>query len=270
MNTRSYHWLGGFVVAVALHLTLVLWFYAPETGAVAIGAGGIEIDLGVAGGAAGEAVPESLEAERIDATIPEDVTESMLDQVETEETHVAVEPIKETQPVAKPESKPKPQAKRKPKPEKKVVRKAQKQPQQSAEKSQKTAPAEKKPALSGNQSKAGDQAKKQAGSGKAHAAGGNPAAQRNYFAQLAAWLNKHKRYPRRAQQRRQEGTVKVRFMIDRSGRVLSHRIIGSSGHALLDREVEAMLARASPLPPVPAEIGQTRLSITLPVAFSLR
>ena len=58
--------------------------------------------------------------------------------------------------------------------------------------------------------------------------------------------------------------------INRSGRVLSKRIVGSSGHKALDKEVEARLRRASPMPKIPSEIGRSTLTVTLPVVFNLR
>jgi protein TonB len=87
---------------------------------------------------------------------------------------------------------------------------------------------------------------------------------------LARALQKFKRYPEQARRLRQEGRVKVRFTIDRRGRVISQQIVVSSGHALLDREVEAMLRRASPLPAIPASLSKSRLTLTLPIVFNLR
>jgi protein TonB len=92
----------------------------------------------------------------------------------------------------------------------------------------------------------------------------------NYYGRLATWLARHKRYPTQARRLRQEGTVKVTFTILRSGRVVSKRIVQSSGYALLDDEVQAMLERASPLPRIPSSLDRSSLTITLPVAFSLR
>jgi protein TonB len=92
----------------------------------------------------------------------------------------------------------------------------------------------------------------------------------NYYGRLATWLARHKRYPAQARRLRQEGTVKVSFTIARNGRLLSSRIIESSGYPLLDQEVEAMLKRASPLPRIPASLGRSSLTVTLPVAFALR
>ncbi|MEA3639391.1 MAG: TonB family protein [Lamprobacter sp.] len=92
----------------------------------------------------------------------------------------------------------------------------------------------------------------------------------NYYGRLATWLARHKRYPTQARRLRQEGTVKVTFTITRSGRVVSQRIVQSSGYELLDKEVQAMLERASPLPRIPSSLDRSSLTITLPVAFTLR
>lgn len=92
----------------------------------------------------------------------------------------------------------------------------------------------------------------------------------NYQGRLAAWLNRHKRYPDRARRLRQEGTVRVSFTIDRNGRLLSQRLVGGSGHPLLDQEVQAMLKRANPMPAFPAGMNQSQLTVTVPIHFSLR
>ena len=52
--------------------------------------------------------------------------------------------------------------------------------------------------------------------------------------------------------------------------MLSHTVERSSGHALLDEEVEAMIERAQPLSRMPAEMAQAHLEIVVPVRFSLR
>lgn len=64
--------------------------------------------------------------------------------------------------------------------------------------------------------------------------------------------------------------MRLTFTIDRQGRLLSHRIAASSGHPLLDQEVKAMVQRASPMPSIPAALGKSRLTITVPISFTLR
>ncbi len=87
---------------------------------------------------------------------------------------------------------------------------------------------------------------------------------------ILAWLEKHKEYPRQSQLRRQQGTAVLHFELDRQGRVLRYRIRTSSGFPELDREVEAMIKRAEPLPPMPADMTQAKLELLVPVQFRLR
>jgi protein TonB len=92
----------------------------------------------------------------------------------------------------------------------------------------------------------------------------------DYRTLLQAWLERHKRYPRRAKLRQLEGTAMLYFAIDREGHLLSYRIDRSSGHALLDEEVEALIRRAAPLPPAPTALSGGRLEFVLPVRFALK
>ena len=61
-----------------------------------------------------------------------------------------------------------------------------------------------------------------------------------------------------------------RFVIDREGRLLEQRVVKSSGYRLLDEEAAAIVRRAAPMPPIPAELGHHRLVITAPISFSLK
>jgi protein TonB len=96
------------------------------------------------------------------------------------------------------------------------------------------------------------------------------AARANWQGQLLAWLSQHKRYPREAQEQRQQGTAHLRFVLDRYGRVLSYSLARSSGFAALDEEVVALIQRAQPLPAPPPELSGTRFELVAPVEFSLR
>ena len=83
-------------------------------------------------------------------------------------------------------------------------------------------------------------------------------------------LERYKRYPRTAESRGIGGTVRVRFSIDRSGNILSHRIAASSGHAELDDAVSALIARAIPVPAPPPALYLSGMSIEVPIRFSRR
>jgi protein TonB len=92
----------------------------------------------------------------------------------------------------------------------------------------------------------------------------------DYVRLVIQQIERHKVYPRTAQQRRQQGRILLRVAIDRAGRVLSYAIEQGSGHEILDREAAAMIQRASPLPPIPARLAGDRLELVLPVDFFLR
>jgi protein TonB len=94
--------------------------------------------------------------------------------------------------------------------------------------------------------------------------------------EIASWqsglvkqLEKFKRYPGDARARGEEGTLELRFTLDRGGHVLARQIVRSSGHPSLDAEAIAMVDRAQPLPPMPASIPDSQLELTVPISFSL-
>jgi protein TonB len=87
---------------------------------------------------------------------------------------------------------------------------------------------------------------------------------------VLAQLNKHRRYPRMAMARRQQGVPYIRFVIDREGKVLSSRLERSSGFPDLDREAAALPKRASPLPKPPIDREGEALELVVPVEFFLK
>lgn len=107
--------------------------------------------------------------------------------------------------------------------------------------------------------------------GQANATTGisNANVEADYLATLASWLARHKRYPRPARRRNLEGVAILSFTVGAAGQVLRYDVVKSSGYAVLDREVANMLQRAEPLPPLPLDLGRTRLDITIPIRFEL-
>ena len=95
-------------------------------------------------------------------------------------------------------------------------------------------------------------------------------AHQHYVGTLHAWLARHQRYPESARRRQEEGTVTLEFTIDRQGRVVSQRVLASSGFPLLDRAATALLEQAAPLPPMPAALVGNTLTLRLPIRFDLR
>lgn len=87
---------------------------------------------------------------------------------------------------------------------------------------------------------------------------------------LLGHLERHKRYPRAAQWRRQQGVAHVRFTMNRAGRVLGVRLERSSGFEALDQETLDLIRRAQPLPKPPPEVAGESLELVVPVQFFIR
>jgi protein TonB len=104
----------------------------------------------------------------------------------------------------------------------------------------------------------------------ARSKGGAPHIQPAWQTSLVRHLEQYKRYPSDAQDHGDEGIVLLGFSVDRTGHVLQHRIVRSSGHPALDQEVMAMIVRAQPLPPFPATMTEDKLDLTVPIRFSLK
>ena len=82
---------------------------------------------------------------------------------------------------------------------------------------------------------------------------------------LMAHLGRHKRYPKDARSRNIEGDVKLRILIDRSGKVLSSEILQSSGKPAIDAAALDMVARSAPVPALPSSIRAAQVEIVMPL-----
>jgi protein TonB len=92
---------------------------------------------------------------------------------------------------------------------------------------------------------------------------GARAGQASWNSELAAHIRRYATYP--ADGGGASGTVQVSVTIDRTGRLLSHRVAGSSGSPVLDRAALASIERAQPYPRFPAGMTQAQVSRTIPL-----
>jgi protein TonB len=98
----------------------------------------------------------------------------------------------------------------------------------------------------------------------------NPSAVPTWKSLLVSQLERSKRYPSQARARAEQGVVQLAFSVDRHGGIHDARIVRSSGSELLDRETLAMVERAQPLPPPPAELPGTQIVIVVPIRYNIR
>ena len=72
------------------------------------------------------------------------------------------------------------------------------------------------------------------------------------------------------QKARQQGVVTVRFTVHADGRISGSSIRTSSGHDLLDQATLDLMERVAPLPRFPRSMTRDRVTISLPIDYSLR
>ncbi|MEW6764271.1 MAG: energy transducer TonB [Pseudomonadota bacterium] len=97
----------------------------------------------------------------------------------------------------------------------------------------------------------------------------SPDETRRYLAALMRQLNRYKTYPSALKKERIEGKVIVQFTLDAEGQLISARVQESSGHDGLDQAALDMLQRAAPLPAIPDFMRKDRLTLSIPVDYSL-
>ena len=92
-----------------------------------------------------------------------------------------------------------------------------------------------------------------------------------YILELKSLLSRYKTYPELAHRLKQEGVVVMGLVIDRRGKLISYAIKRSSGHKLLDQEVEIMIQRAAKImPALPDNFPRDTLELLVPVRFKVK
>ena len=92
----------------------------------------------------------------------------------------------------------------------------------------------------------------------------------DYRSLVNAYLARRKSYPVEAKKARQEGTVAIRFVVDRNGTISDVRMIRGSGHDLLDRATLDLLQRVAPLPRMPASMQRDSIPMAVAIEYSLK
>lgn len=105
----------------------------------------------------------------------------------------------------------------------------------------------------------------------------SPPKPRPSAAQIASWhrkialqVERHKGYPAAARALHETGIAELAFTLDRSGRVVTSRVVRSSGFASLDQETIDTVRRAQPFPPPPSNMEGQTFDFTVPIRFNIR
>jgi protein TonB len=273
------HWLVVLAIALAVHAALLIRFQVQDTlTSTNNGASGVRIALAPN---QGNPKPEQVAADAAEENDapekqakPEPQPKSKPEPVPEPEAKPEPSPVPEPEPEPKPQPRPEPKPEPAPKPKPKPEPRPKPQRESSPPASESTSTAARaenaRPAGGQDENNTPAQAAQAAENSQEGSTGSVSDTPADYRSELSAALQRHKNYPRRARRLRQEGTVLLYFVMDRSGRVLDWEIRESSGHKLLDEAVRDMIRKANPLPALPDSVSMQRLALTVPIRFQLR
>lgn len=90
-----------------------------------------------------------------------------------------------------------------------------------------------------------------------------------YMADVFKKINAHVDYPRRAQQLRQTGTVRLSVVIDGAGNVKTVAPVEELDFVMLNKAALAAVRSAAPFAPLPAGLDVAELELSVPITFAL-
>lgn len=76
-------------------------------------------------------------------------------------------------------------------------------------------------------------------------------------------------YPYNAMKRQQEGVGRLLVVINRAGVIQEWRLVRSTGHSILDREIERVAKQVEQLDPLPPDWDKPTASLIIPFSFVL-
>jgi periplasmic protein TonB len=90
-----------------------------------------------------------------------------------------------------------------------------------------------------------------------------------YVKEAIKMINKTVRYPASAQQKGQEGSVRVTVTLDRQGNIINIVASEPGKYQVLTKEAMAAIKRAAPFQPLPDAIQSDSIAFTAPIRFTL-
>jgi len=94
-------------------------------------------------------------------------------------------------------------------------------------------------------------------------------AEQQYQHHLWQLISQHKHYPPRARHKRQQGTVRISFVLLASGDIENIKILKSSGSRLLDQSAIHTIRQLSGQLPFPETLHRKQWAFTLPLVYAL-
>lgn len=90
-----------------------------------------------------------------------------------------------------------------------------------------------------------------------------------YALEVAQTLNRNKIYPDISRRLRQQGRVKVRFRVERSGRVMAAEVVEQSSFNHLNSAAQRLIEDIRFFRPFPADVKETTWLFTVPIEYRM-
>ncbi len=90
-----------------------------------------------------------------------------------------------------------------------------------------------------------------------------------YLAELLQAIESRKFYPKIAKRRGMEGVVKVRFVLQKEGRIEKIAVAEGSGYGVLDRAALKTVASIGAFKPIPEALKKERWEIVVPIRYQI-
>lgn len=91
----------------------------------------------------------------------------------------------------------------------------------------------------------------------------------HYLSKVRRMIEQRKKYPRAAKRLRQQGVVYVKFMISQDGTIRHIGLVKKSRHEKLDKAALNILKKIRAFAPIPKELGERYLSVTVPIKYKI-
>lgn len=90
-----------------------------------------------------------------------------------------------------------------------------------------------------------------------------------YIAEIVRYLNGRKRYPQLALRLRQQGTIVVKFRLDRNGRVLEADLVQKTPFETLNQSAKNLIQEIQGLRPFPDSVKDQTWLFTVPIEYRM-
>lgn len=90
-----------------------------------------------------------------------------------------------------------------------------------------------------------------------------------YLSKIRSMIEQRKKYPRAAKRLRQQGVVHIKFTISRDGTIRHIALAKKSSYGKLDTAAIKILKRIGAFAPIPKELNERYLSLTVPIKYKI-